>query len=278
MAKCFKCAANVPEGKLRCPSCKTFQVQETPNEHVLSTRHGTLLKDVVSNDVDRLVTGPWDMIFGQSYKTGKAGITRSSVTLVGGLPGAGKSTWFLQIADEIPEQTGLEALYLTTEEPEDQIKARADRLQVKHQDRIRIVQCMSGEANIEEVIQAHKPGMLFLDSVTGLAGEDNMEMQVKICMIIKGFAAQHKMPALVSSHVNKGGEIAGLEKLQHAVDEVISFFPEGEGETAPRVLHVEKNRNGRAFISYPLLMTERGLEPYPTEEELDEEDEDEDDA
>lgn len=273
MAKCKKCQAAMPEGKLQCRNCKAFQVDEAPSEFTLNTRHGTLLKNVVSNEVDRLVTGPWDLVFGSSFKTGKSGVPRSAVILVGGLPGAGKSTWFLQIADEIPEQTGLEGLYLTTEEPEDQIKARADRLNVKHQDRIRIVQCMSGEVNIEEVILAHKPGMLFLDSVTGLAGE-NMEMQVKICMIIKNFAAKHKMPALISSHVNKGGEIAGLEKLQHAVDEVISFFPEGEGEDAPRVLHVEKNRNGRAFISYSLLMTETGLVPYPSDEELDEDEDD----
>lgn len=273
--KCIHCKFEVPKDRLQCPQCKKFQVAADPSASEFGQRKGILLSDVVSSDVDRLKTGPWDEIFGASYKTGKTGLTRSSVTLVGGLPGGGKSTWFLQIADAIPEQVNAEVLYMTTEEPEEQIKARADRLQIKWQDRIRIVQCMSGETNIEEVIQLHRPGLLILDSVTGLAGEDNMEMQVKICMIMKVFCSKYKAPALVSSHVNKGGEIAGLEKLQHAVDETVTLFPEGEGEDAPRVLHVDKNRNGRAFISYPMLMTAKGLVPYPTEED-DDEDEDND--
>lgn len=269
--KCKKCKAEVPKDKIRCPACKTYQIDEEVTASEYGQRQGILLSDVVSSDVDRIVTGPWDIIFGQSHSTGKAGLSRASVTLIGGLPGGGKSTWFLQVADEIVEQTGEECLYLTTEEPEQQIKARADRLSIRWQGRIRLVQCMSGETNIEEVIHVHRPAALFLDSVTGLAGEDNMEMQVKICMIIKQFCSKYNIPALVSSHVNKSGEIAGLEKLQHAVDETITLFPEGEGEDAPRVLHVEKNRNGRAFISYPMLMTEKGLVPYEAEDDDSEE-------
>lgn len=269
--KCAKCKTEIPEGKLRCPQCKEFQI----------TTHradgSVLLADVVSSDIDRIRTGPWDEVFGTNFKTGQKGVARSSVNLIGGSPGAGKSTLLLQGADEICEQVPGEVLYLAAEEPIDQIKARADRLDIKWQGRIRLVECMTGEANVADIIAQYEPGMLFLDSVSAMAGDD-MATQVKICKIIKQFCAKFRLPAIVLSHVNKSGEIAGLEALQHEVDSVISFFPDGEGQDAARVLYVEKNRNGLAYISYPLSMTEKGLVPFiMNANEESEEDDDEDD-
>jgi DNA repair protein RadA/Sms len=237
-----------------------------------------LLSDVVSSDIDRLRTGPWDEVFGTTFKKGVSvsqGIARSSVNLIGGSPGAGKSTLLLQAGNEVCEQITSEVLYLAAEEPIDQIKARADRLEIKWQNRIRLVECMKGDANIEDIINQYEPGMLFLDSVSAMAGDD-MSTQVKICKVIKQFCAKYRLPAIVLSHVNKQGEIAGLEALQHEVDSVTSFFPDGEGQNAPRILYVEKNRNGLAYISYSLSMTEKGLVPFIMNANGDDDDDEDD--
>lgn len=268
--KCLKCKTEIPEGKLRCPGCKEYQI----TGHSVSNG-SVLLSDVVSSDVDRIQTGPWDEVFGTNFKTGVKGVARSSVNLLGGAPGCGKSTLVLQGADKVCTQLPGEVLYLAAEEPTDQIKARADRLDIEWQGRIRMVPCMTGEANIEDIIIQYEPIFLLLDSVSAMAGDD-MNMQVKICMVIKQFCSKYRIPAIVLSHINKSGEIAGLEALQHATDSVISFFPDGDGQDAPRVMHVEKNRNGLAFITYSLSMTEKGLVPFRPAEE-DEEDDDEDD-
>jgi DNA repair protein RadA/Sms len=272
--KCTKCKTEIPDGKLRCPNCKEFQI----TGHSVSNG-SVLLSDVVSSDIDRIATGPWDEVFGTTFKKGvpvSKGVARSSVNLLGGAPGCGKSTLILQGADKVCTQIPGEVLYLAAEEPTDQIKARADRLGIEWQGRIRMVPCMTGEANVEDIIIQYEPIFLLVDSVSAMAGDD-MNMQVKICMVIKNFCSKYRIPAIALSHINKSGEIAGLEALQHAVDSVISFFPDGDGQDAPRVLHVEKNRNGLAFITYALSMTEKGLVPFQVAEEDEEDDDDEDD-
>jgi DNA repair protein RadA/Sms len=254
---CQNCGYDkIPKDKLQCPKCKTMQTGPSTE---LRRDWSVLLKDVKSSDVDRIKTGPWDVVFGTNFQTGESGMARSSVNLIAGAPGAGKSTLFLQIADIVAEQG--EVLYIAAEEPDDQIKARADRLGVKNQGKIRMVSVMKGDANVAEIVSAYRPILLILDSVSAMAG-DNLQAGVGICKTIKQFCASNRLPGLLSSHVTKQGDIGGLEALQHEVDSTITFFPEeGEGEDVPRVLHVEKNRNGRAFISYPLLMTEKGLVP-----------------
>ena len=266
MSTCSNCGYDkIPADKLQCPKCK--QLQMGPE---LRRDSSVLLKDVKSSDIDRIKTGPWDIIWGENYKTKETGMARSSVNLLAGAPGGGKSTLILQIADKVAELG--EVLYLIAEEPEDQVKARADRLGVVNQNKIRIVNIMRGDANIGEILNLYRPVLLLLDSVSALAG-DNLQTGVVVCKAVKMFCAQHKLPAIVTSHVTKQGDIGGLEALQHEVDSTTTFFPdEGEGEDVPRILHVEKNRNGRAFVSYALLMTATGLVPLD-EEEDEEEDE-----
>ncbi len=264
MSTCSNCGFDkIPADKLKCPKCGQLQLGPEMRRDT-----SVLLKDVKSSDIDRIKTGPWDIIWGENFKTKERGMARSSVNLLAGAPGGGKSTLVLQIADKVAELG--EVLYLLAEEPEDQVKARADRLGIQWQGRIRIVNVMTGDAEIANVIAMYKPVFLILDSVSALAG-DNLATQVSVCKSIKIFCTRNRLPAIITSHVNKGGEIAGLEALQHEVDSTVTFFPdEGEDEDVPRILHVEKNRNGRAFVSYTLLMTETGLVPldeYQEEEE-----------
>jgi predicted ATP-dependent serine protease len=102
-----------------------------------------------------------------------------------------------------------------------------------------------------------------------------------VCKIVKEFATMQHAPAMISQHVTKGDEIAGLMSLQHEVDATLTFFPDPErvdpesGE-APRMLETQKNRNGKAFVSVEFNMTKRGLVLNTNSD--DEEDEEEDDA
>ncbi len=237
-----------------------------------------MLNQVKLSEVDRISTGPWDYCFGTDIdkdgKPSKAGIVCCSSNLLAGSPGAGKSTLALQILNASIPATQKEGLYLAAEEPLLQIRRRADRLNLKHQDRIRMVPVMTGDGNVEEIIALYQPGMIIVDSVNGIAGGDDA-MSVKICKVIKEFCMRYNVPAIILSHINKGGEIAGLEALQHEVDATLTFFPEGESvdEESIRVLHVEKNRNGRAFISLAFAMTEGGLVLAAEEDDDDDEEE-----
>lgn len=255
--KCRNCGEKMPRGKLRCPKCKHWQTGTVHNE---LGDGSILLSDVVSTATDRLETGPWDKCWGTSYSSQKSGIARSSTTLIGGSPGAGKSTLLLQISDAATEVTGREAMYIAVEEPVEQIKDRADRLQIKWPGRIRMVQLLSGEGAIPDLLERYRPSLFVLDSVSALAN-GNAETAIHVCKVIKGFSMQYRAPGLIVSHVIKGGDLAGVMALQHEVDTTMTFFPDGDpgdGGEPLRIMEVLKNRNG-AIVSMHFRMTERGL-------------------
>lgn len=258
MPSCSRCHHAMPKGKARCPSCRAWNVV-TDERNVEGT---TMLNNVKPAAAERIITGPWDHCWG-------GGIVRTSVTLIGGSPGAGKSTMLLQIADAIAQVTGTAALYIAAEEALAEIKDRADRLELTYQHLVRMVPALGGGMNIAEILENSKPSIIILDSLQGFAGEDDA-LQVEVLGIMKKFSVRLKAPTVVISHVTKDGGIAGLMTLQHAVDTLFSFFPDDDGT---RVMNVLKNRNGRAYIQSEFDMTEKGLVPALPRED-DDEDED----
>lgn len=259
--KCQNCDFDLPKDKLKCSRCGVIQ----SGRENIRRDNSRLLRDVKSNDIERLHTGPWDIVWGENWQTKEIGLARGSLNLLAGQRGCGKSTLLLQIANEVatPKE---ECLYIGIEEPDEQIKSRADRLGIDlSEGRIRMLSLMTGEENdIAGIIANYKPKLVLMDSISAMT--ENLSMQVSICFAVKKFCSKTMVPAILTSHINKGGDVAGLEALQHAVDSVVTFFPDGESEDSARILHVEKNRNGRAFISFPLTMTVKGLVPLETEE------------
>lgn len=203
------------------------------------------------------------------------GLTVGSVTMLGGLPGAGKSTLVLQMADLIAMITPKErpVIYIAGEEQLESIKERADRLLIQLQDRIGMIAAMGG-VEVGPILVKYKPAAVILDSLQGMFGED-AGMCIEVLRVLKKNAMILKAPIIVLSHVTKDGDYAGLMTYQHDVDTLIFLTP--EEDDGQRILSVRKNRHGRAFIDSIFDMTERGLElvehvnPGVTEEEETEE-------
>jgi DNA repair protein RadA/Sms len=209
----------------------------------------------------RLITGPWDKCFG-------GGIATTSVTLLGGVPGAGKSTMSLQLADAIAEATKREVLYVGAEEASRDIKARFQRLQLKNQALIRIFP-LGSNADLGSVLMKRRPAAFVLDSLPGLIGDD-LQAAVALCNALKGYCVDLDAPAIVIDHVTKDENYAGLMALQHAVDTTMLFTV--DGDDGIRELNVTKNRFGPANVSAFFEMTSRGL----IEAILDDDEEDDD--
>jgi DNA repair protein RadA/Sms len=96
--------------------------------------------------------------------------------------------------------------------------------------------------------------MIFLDSLHGLSGESD-EVALIISRLLKRVAVKLRSPVLMAGHVNKDGDLAGLEAIRHVIDGVHMMHVEGD----KRVWEVEKNRDGRAFISSTYEMTGLGM-------------------
>ena len=249
---CTTCDAKLPEGKKMCTECGAFNVTSPT---VNGENDGTiLLENVVSAEHDKINIKEWNYCWG-------GGLVRKSTTLLGGMPGAGKSTMLLQMCElfvkEIPTR---ETLYIAAEEDLDAIKMRADRLGIQGMGRMRMLPAIGGVANVSSILHTRKPGAVILDSLQGLFGDDAKDCEDALD-VLKKFSSLLDSPVIIVSQVTKEGDYAGQMAFQHHVDTLMFLTPEEgeEGEEADRILSVRKNRNGPAFIESVFEMTERGL-------------------
>lgn len=254
---CIKCGALVP--KNLCPECGSWNTSSA-NRLTMVT-----LDQVEAEKVDRLqLNDNWGFCFG-------GGIAIGTTTLIGGFPGAGKSTLFLHLVAEILEDP--KVLYIATEEKLLRIKQRANRLEVPiaRQKKTDMVRMTTGEVpDLSEAVKTHK--VLMLDSLNMLT--ENPDTAVAFMKTLSGLCERTGITCIVSSHVTKGGDLAGFEALQHVVDCTMMFSPDESQPGTPRILDVTKNRNGRAFISQTYAMEEKGLVLIDQDGEIDEEEED----
>ncbi|MEO1652242.1 MAG: DNA repair protein RadA, partial [Bacteroidota bacterium] len=182
------------------------------------------------------------------------GIVPGSLVLIGGEPGIGKSTLMLQIALQL---SGLKVLYVSGEESEQQIKMRAERLNIKSD--VAGLQSQQSEQgcyiltetstqNIFKQIEIFEPNILVVDSIQTLrssfveSGPGSVS-QVRECTAeLMKFAKESGTPVFLIGHITKDGNIAGPKVLEHMVDTVLQF--EGDRHLVYRILRATKNRFG----------------------------------
>ncbi len=195
-----------------------------------------LLRDVDEARVERMRTGldEFDAVLG-------GGIVPGSLTLVGGPPGAGKSTLVLQIAGAL----GGSVVYLCGEESAAQVKLRAQRLGVVAD------VLVFAETNLRTVLdhlEKHPPSVLIVDSIQTVWLPESESYagsvtQVRDCtQAVMEFSKRTGCATFIVGHVTKEGTIAGPRLLEHLVDTVLYF--EGEANGDYRILRAYKNRFG----------------------------------
>jgi DNA repair protein RadA/Sms len=267
---CHRCDSPLKSDGSRCVKCGAWNtIQRTVAEGPAfdgAEHDGTIiLANVTSAEQSRIHLEHWDPVWG-------GGLVPTSTTIFAGEPGSGKSTGLLQLLDLYMRlYVQNETLYVAAEECKEEIRMRADRINVKNQDRLRIVPAMQGVGNLADIMRNRKPGLIVFDSLQGLAPDDPT-MQKDLCKVAKEYAVVLQSPIIIISQVNAGGDILGQEALQHAVDTTMLMSTD---EAGLRCLTVKKNRFGPAQVSMYFEMTEKGLS-IASKEDL-EEDEDEDD-
>ena len=171
------------------------------------------------------------------------GIVAGSLILLGGEPGIGKSTLLLQVALRIQNE---KILYVTGEESDQQIRMRADRLNLS--DSTCQILTETNTQNIFQQIQDVKPTVLVIDSIQTLQtnsidSSPGSISQIRECTAeLMNYAKASGTPVLLIGHINKDGNIAGPKILEHMVDVVLQF--EGERNHVYRILRAHKNRYG----------------------------------
>jgi DNA repair protein RadA/Sms len=188
------------------------------------------------------------------------GIVPSSVTLLAGEPGIGKSTLLLQMLASLAD-SGARSLLVSAEESPEQVRERADRLGALRPEVWIVAATELGE--IRSAARRVQPDVLVVDSVQTVAdgesgGAPGTVSQVRACAQALADDAKRGGPAVVlAGHVTKDGSIAGPRVLEHLVDTVLTF--EGDRHHGLRLLRAVKHRFGAAGELGLLEMTESGL-------------------
>ncbi|MGV3530091.1 MAG: DNA repair protein RadA [Flavisolibacter sp.] len=171
------------------------------------------------------------------------GIVPGSLVLVAGEPGIGKSTLFLQMALQL---TGTLTLYISGEESEQQIKMRAERLQMQNENFYLLTE--TSTQTIFQEIKKLKPQLVIVDSIQTLESSFIDSSPGSVSQIresaaeFQQFAKETGTPVFLIGHITKDGSIAGPKILEHMVDTVLQF--EGDRHYAYRILRTLKNRFG----------------------------------
>ncbi|MBX3321406.1 MAG: DNA repair protein RadA [Phycisphaeraceae bacterium] len=274
---CRSCGSTFPRWIGRCPDCGTWDALEEQKPIDSATAHlagwtgqapeARSIADIGADvDVERMSTGigELDRVFGSS-SGGHAGLVRGSVVLVGGEPGVGKSTLLLQAAAGWASR-GHRVLYVSSEESAEQIRLRADRLELGAPRELFLLAETSLE-RIAEQARVSKPAIVLIDSVQMIASSraeaaPGSMTQLRQCGAdFVTLAKSSGMAVVLVGHVTKDGQLAGPRLLEHLVDAVLYF--EGDRLAAARVVRAVKNRYGATLELGIFGMTGRGLAELP---------------
>ncbi len=178
--------------------------------------------------------------------------------LVAGEPGIGKSTLFLQASLQLKNTV---TLYISGEESEQQIKMRADRLQINNDHFFLLTE--TNTQTIFKEIKKLKPQLVIVDSVQTLqspyieSGPGSVSQIRESAAEFQRFAKETNTPVFLIGHITKDGSIAGPKILEHMVDTVLQF--EGDRHYAYRILRTLKNRFGSTSELGIYEMTGEGM-------------------
>ena len=277
---CSECGYEAPKWMGRCPSCgswNTFYEEKleatSSSGNVVKLRESEKprkLNSVEGRDEIRTKTGyeEVDRVLG-------GGLVKGSLVLLGGEPGIGKSTLILQLCNKLAgsynksnsngnkiaesdnklasegdktagdENRGI-VLYVSGEESAEQVKLRADRLNIDN-DNIMFL----GETDIDAIetqILDIKPKLVIIDSIQTMFSNEitsapgTVSQVREITARIMKCCKQNQITTIIIGHVTKDGNIAGPRILEHMVDTVL--YLEGERYFSYRILRSVKNRFG----------------------------------
>ncbi len=203
------------------------------------------------------------------------GMIPSTVAILTGLPGSGKTTFAIQLADSIT-RTGNLALYNTCEESIYQVRRTAKRMNLKNGFIPSYFNEVSDILNYADQIREENPDkqlFLFIDSLQTVECNEIDSKTNKIysqqAQVIQSawrlaeWSKKNYTNAIIIGQVTKDGTFAGKQEVKHAVDMHISLHLDTDrrSETyGDRVAMVEKNRFGSGGLYFPYEVTSFGIQ------------------
>lgn len=272
---CRECGKQSPKWLGRCPDCDAWnsfdeeEIREIPKNSAINSgrsinrEKAERFSDLSLPTYMRTKTG-----MGELDRVLGGGLVDSSVVLLSGEPGIGKSTLLLQICSELGRTR--KVLYVSGEESKGQLKLRAERLGIVG-DTIYLLTETDIDAVLEECRDL-KPEVIIIDSIQTLSTTRLSSVPGSITQVREGamafinYGKTNGAAVFLVGHVNKEGGISGPKVVEHMVDAVLYF--EGERTNSYRIIRAIKNRFGSTNEIGVFEMGERGLVEIPNPSEL----------
>ncbi len=274
---CQNCGYESAKWIGKCPSCQQWNTfveeliqkdnKKNVNDWQQYTEDGASkktqsLQNIKAKETPRIITKDQEL-----NRVLGGGIVPGSIILVAGEPGIGKSTLFLQMGLLLQDEV---VLYISGEESEQQIKMRADRLNIQNEDFYLLTE--TSTQTIFNEIKKLKPGLIIVDSIqtlesTFIESSPGSVSQIRECAAeFQQFAKETNTPVFLIGHITKEGSIAGPKILEHMVDTVLQF--EGDRHYAYRILRTLKNRFGSTAELGIYQMSDTGMSPVLNPSEI----------
>ena len=269
---CRICGTEHSKWQGQCKSCKEWNslVEEKIQKNQMSKRvynnenrsnKSIQLFKIEINDETRIITSDKEL-----NRVMGGGITRGSLTLLGGEPGIGKSTLLLQVV----LSSKYRSLYVSGEESLKQIKLRSSRIGLSNKNCFVLSETLLN--NIFNEIKEINPEFIIIDSIQTLKSENIDSPAGTISQIrettseLIDYAKKTNTPVILIGHITKDGQIAGPKVLEHMVDTVLNF--EGDKDYIYRILRSQKNRFGTIDEIGIYEMGSKGIRPVSNPNKL----------
>ncbi|PCJ24727.1 MAG: DNA repair protein RadA [Rickettsiales bacterium] len=261
---CASCGSTSSKWSGQCPDCMewgTISEEMSSASRIMVPKTGTpqqlqSLSDQVESTIrTKTPIEELNRVLG-------GGLVSGSAILIGGDPGIGKSTLLLQLSASL-SQNNTGCLYITGEESINQIKLRAQRLDIKD-----TKTGLLAATNVEDIISTidqnkKELDLVVIDSIQTISTSELSSAPGTVSQIrasahmLINYAKQNSITLLIACHVNKDGQLAGPKVLEHMVDTVLYF--EGDHNNHFRILRSIKNRFGAVNEIGVFEMTAKGL-------------------
>ena len=271
---CQECGYETAGYLGKCPECSSWgslveevqqgAIQINSVSEFLNTQKPSLINEIQLSNEIRVSTNisEFDRVLG-------GGLVQGSLVLIAGDPGIGKSTIILQTSGLLCKNSK-KVLYVSAEESANQIKLRAQRLDIKA-DSLYIYPQTNLEL-IKKEIKELKPDIVVIDSIQAIytqnisSSSGSVSQIRECCNYLMQMAKNEGITVIVIGHVTKDGNIAGPKVLEHMVDTVIYF--EGDKYKSYRLLRAIKNRYGNTSEVGIFEMQTKGLVEVTNPSEL----------
>ena len=245
---CQNCGSQHTQWQGQCSACKEWNtlVEEIIEKETTKQWLTKSVKEITSpiridsidvTEVTRIITQDEEL-----NRVLGGGLVPGSVILLGGEPGIGKSTLLLQVSLSLNSNV----LYVSGEESQQQIKLRAERMELNGENCYVLSQTETQK--IFQEIKKVKPDLVIVDSIQTLhsnyieSGAGSVSQIRATAGELIQFAKSTNTPVILVGHITKDGNIAGPKILEHMVDTVLQF--EGDRNHVYRILRAQKNRFG----------------------------------